>query len=118
MDFSFLANLGDYVQMLPAVATFLTAHWETMAVVGATLTLVYKALKEQQYQALWPLALQLVREVAGKELSGVEKRKEVAKALYDVLPVYLKKFFSLDEMELFAEDAYTFLRGELKQEGK
>jgi len=80
--------------------------------------LAFKFLKSKEYDKAWPVALELVRQLAEKELSGPEKRKEVAKGISDVLPAWMKAFVTETEVEKLAEQAYQFLRGELKQEEK
>jgi hypothetical protein len=101
----------------PSVMAFLIAHWDTvMAVVTAIVTAI-QILSTGQHKALWPLALDAVRKVAELELSGPEKRAKVVDTLLMKAPAWVK-MVPRPTLEKLAEQAYQFLRGELKQEGK
>lgn len=101
----------------PNVLTFLIAHWDTViAVVTAVVTLVQVLLAGQK-NAVWPLALESVRKVADLELSGPEKRAKVVDLVVASGPAWVK-LIPRQNLEQLVEQAYQFLRGELKQEGK
>jgi hypothetical protein len=73
------------------------------------------ALKSRAYAQFFGLALQLVREVAIKELDNTEKRKWVVEEAYKAAPLWATKMVTKLQVEQIAEQAYQLLRGELKQ---
>lgn len=113
-----MLEFGALLQMVPAVALFVTQHWDSILAACTAMVMLFQALKTREYHKAWPVALELVRKLAETEMSGPEKRKEVAKGIYDVLPLWLKGVMSQTEIEQLAEKAYQFVRGDLKAEGK
>ncbi len=111
-------NFSDLVTVIPAVVAFMTQHWDSIVAVCTALVMLFQAAKKKEYDKLWPATLELVKQLAEKELSGVEKRKEVAAGIHDLLPIWLKPLTSETQVEKLAEQAYQFMRGELKQQNK
>lgn len=101
----------------PAVLSFLVAHWDLVVILITALVTAFQVASAGQYQALWPLALDAVRKAAELELSGPEKRAEAVDKLLTVAPAWVK-LIPRQSLEKMIEQAYQFLRGELKQEGK
>lgn len=100
--------------LTPNVLTFLLAHWDTViAIITAVVTLIQVLLAGQK-NAVWPLALDAVRKVAELELSGPEKRSKVVDLVVASGPAWVK-VIPRETLEKVAEQAYQFLRGELKQ---
>lgn len=113
-----MLELGAMIQLIPAVALFVAQHWDSIMTVCTALVLLFQALKTREYAKIWPQTLDAVRAMAELELSGPEKRKAVAASIREMLPPWLKALVSDVQAERLAEQAYQFMRGELKQEGK
>lgn len=113
-----MLEFGALLQMVPAVALFVTQHWDSILAACTAMVMLFQALKTREYAKVWPVAIDLVKRLAETEMSGPEKRKEVAKGIHDVLPLWLKGIMSQTELEQLAEKAYLFVRGELKQSNK
>lgn len=109
-----MLELSALIKLLPAVALFISQHWDSIVAVCTALVVGYQALKTREYAKIWPTLLELIKGVADKELSGPEKRKEVATELNKILPLWLKPMVSETELEKLVEQAYQYLRGELK----
>lgn len=100
---------------LPSIMSFVASNWDSIAIVLLSLNSILDLLKKKQYTKMWPVALELVRQVSAKQLSGKEKRQEVVDMLMQASPSLVKRVISRDEMEIIVEEAYLFLRGELKE---
>jgi hypothetical protein len=103
------------MENLPQIIGFITSNWETFAIIGLTLNSLIDVLRKKQYSLIWPIAIKLVREVSAQQLSGKEKRQAVVDILMGSSPRLVKRVISRDEMEIIVEEAYLFLRGELKE---
>ena len=105
----------DFVSMLPMLMTFLTSNWDTITLVALASKTAFDMVKKSQFRALWPLAIEVVKQVAQKQLEGTEKRQKAVDLLMELSPSLVRKIVSREEMELLVEEAYLFLRGELKK---
>lgn len=103
------------LEYLPSIMNFMASNWDSIAIVLLSLNSILDLLKKKQYGKMWPIALELVRQVSAKQLSGKEKRQEVVDMLMQASPALVKRVISRDEMEIIVEEAYLFLRGELKE---
>lgn len=105
----------DFVTLVPALMTFMTGNWDTIVLVVLASRTAFEMVKKNQFKALWPLALEVVRQVAEKQVDGPEKRKKAVDLLMELSPPLVKRVISREEMELLVEEAYLFLRGELRK---
>jgi hypothetical protein len=112
-----LEALTAVLAAAPAVMAFLIAHWDTVLALVTALVTAVQVLLAGQHKALWPLALETVRKVADLQLSGPEKRAKVVDAVLETGPAWVK-MVPRSTLEKLVEQAYQFLRGELKQDGK
>lgn len=113
-----MIEFGAIIQLLPAVALFISQHWDSIVAVCTALVVGYQALKTREYAKIWPTLLEMIKSVSEKELSGPEKRKEVAAELNKILPLWLKPMVNQTELEKLVEQAYQYLKGELKSQEK
>lgn len=106
----------DFLSMLPMLMTFMSSNWDTITLVALASKTAFDMIKKSQFRALWPLALEVVKEVAHNQLQGPEKRQKAVDLLMEVSPPLVRKVVSREEMEMLVEEAYLFLRGELKKD--
>jgi hypothetical protein len=106
----------DFLSLVPAAFTFLSANWDSIVLVAIAAKTGLDMVKKSQFSLLWPLALEVVKAVAHKQIDGVQKRKQAVDLLMSMAPPLVKKVISREEMELLIEEAYLFLRGEIKKE--
>jgi hypothetical protein len=105
----------DFLTVIPALMTFATSNWDTVVLVALASRTAFEMVKKSQFKALWPLALEVVKQVAQKQIEGPEKRKKAVDLLMELSPPLVKRVISREEMELLVEEAYLFLRGELSK---
>lgn len=106
----------DFLSLVPTVFTFLSSHWDSIVLIAVAAKTGLDMVKKNQFSLLWPLALEVVKSVAHRQIDGVEKRKQAVELLMSMAPPLVKKVISKEEMELLVEEAYLFLRGEIKKE--
>lgn len=105
----------DLLSMLPMFMTFMTSNWDTITLVALASKTAFDMIKKSQFRALWPLAVEVVKEVAHDQLQGPEKRQKAVDLLMEVSPPLVRRIVSREEMEMLVEEVYLFLRGELKK---
>lgn len=89
-------------------------NWDSLMIVVVAAGMLVEAIKRKANKEALMIALEMVRQVAVRQLSGVEKRKAVVDEVYKRMPEALKKFITKDEVESVVEKSYQLLRGEIK----
>lgn len=105
----------EFLTVIQALLAFATSNWDTVMLVALASRTAFEMVKKSQFKALWPLALEVVKQVAEKQIEGPEKRKNAVDLLMELSPPLVKRVISREEMELLVEEAYLFLRGELRK---
>jgi hypothetical protein len=98
----------------PHVLSFALAHWDTIIALVTALVTAGQVIASGQNKALWPLAVETVREISELNLAGPEKRAVVVETLLAKGPAWVR-MVPRQTLERLVEQAYQFLRGELKQ---
>lgn len=107
----------DYLSTLQFVFAFVTAHWETFALLLGGFGGIIAVLRNKAYGTALLLAGDLVRQAAVKELANNEKRLWCAAELFKVMPKWMLVFVPTQAAaEAIVERAYQFLKDEVKDQ--
>ena len=107
----------DYMTTLQFIFSFVTAHWETFALLLGGMGGIIAVLRNKAYGAAFLLAGELVRKAAVKELDNDEKRKWCAAELFKLLPKWMLVFVPTQAAaEDIVERAYQLLKDEVKDQ--
>lgn len=97
---------------------FIQDHWQSIAIIASAFGSLGVYAKQQAYKQFLLVCLDLVRKIAVQELTGLEKRKAVVDAAWTKSPLWVKHFITMEQAEQIAEQAYSLLKGELKDSEK